>query len=81
MDALIANCQNLKVVEFSHGGPVSLEGMHALIEQMPNLRYVQLKEIDGIQKNQIKRFYKRFPQISKIPNNLSIKKLHNLTFN
>ena len=78
MDALIANCQNLKVVEFSHGGPVSLEGMHALIEQIPNLRYIQLEEINGIQENQIKRFYRKFPQISKIPYHLNVLKLPDL---
>lgn len=75
IDALIKNCQDLKVVGFSNGGPISLEGMYQLVEQTPNLRYVEL--YSDIQ--EIKEFYQRFPQISKIPYTSSIKELHNLT--
>ena len=78
MAALIANCPDLRVVRFSNGGPVSLEGMQELIEQMPYLRYVHLQDINGIQEQQIQTFYNRFPQISKIPYHLSIKKVHHL---
>ena len=77
IDALAENCPDLKGVEFSHGGPVSLEGMHHLAVQMPNLRYVELCRVRD-QVEQIKGFYQRFSQFSRIPCTSTVKKLHNL---
>lgn len=77
IEALVLFCQELKVLEISHCGPVALEDLRYLAQNLRKLVDFHMHRINDINDKQIWNLKSEFPHLSKVPLFNKFKKLLN----